>query len=186
MLRERSMPPDITIRPEAPADAAAVEALYSAVFGPGRLARTATRIREGVPHDPRTSFVAVRGGLVIGAVRQTEVTVGGAPCHLLGPLGVAETAAKQGIGRALLVRSIAAAEAAGSTAVVLVGDLPFYQASGFAPVRHGTVGFPGPVEPHRLLVRPLRGAVAGPLLVEPWPAPAAAIQPDRAAAVPPG
>lgn len=169
------MPPDTTIRPEAPADGAIVDALYAAIFGPGRLSRTAWRIRENVAPDPRTCVVAERSGFIIGAVRQVEVLVGGAPCHLLGPLAVAETAAKQGIGRALLNRTIAASSAAGATAIVLVGDLAFYGPAGFERVAPGTIGFPGPVEDHRLLVRVLRHRVAGPLVVDAWPNAAAEV-----------
>jgi predicted N-acetyltransferase YhbS len=161
------MPPDIVLRPERPSDIPAVESLYAVAFGPGRHVRTAWRLREGVAHDPATSFVADRRGLVIGAIRQTRVRVGEGPAYLLGPLAVAETAAKQGIGRALLERTIAAAIDTEADAIVLVGDLAFYAPSGFA--RCGdTVTLPGPVERHRVLQHPLRRPVAGEVSAWPW------------------
>jgi len=162
-VRERPLPPELVLRPETPGDDPAVEALYAAAFGPGRHVRTASRIREGVAPDPRVSFVADRRGLVIGAIRQTPVTVGGSPALMLGPLAVAETAAKQGIGRALLIRSIEAARATEALALVLVGDEPFYGPSGFLPVPPGSIVMPGPVERHRLLHLPMRATLFGPL-----------------------
>jgi predicted N-acetyltransferase YhbS len=167
MLRERQMPPDIVLRPETVSDAAAVEQLYAVAFGPGRFSRTAYRLREGVPPDAETSFVADRNRLVIGAIRQTRVRVDGAPAFLLGPLAVAETAAKQGIGRALLERSIAAARESEADAIVLVGDFPFYGPSGFVRV-HDAVTLPGPVERDRVLALPLKRAVAGSLTADGW------------------
>ena len=146
-----------------PGDADAIEALYASAFGPGRYVRTANRIREGTRHEPRVSFVADRRGLVIGAIRQTPVAVGGSPALMLGPLAVAETAAKQGIGRALLLRSIEAARHTDALSIVLVGDEPFYGPSGFRLVPRGSIVMPGPVEAHRLLQLPLRAPVSGAL-----------------------
>lgn len=167
MQRVRPMPPDIVLRPEESPDAPAVEALYAVAFGPGRFSRTAYRVREGVPHDPGTSFVAERRGLVIGAIRQTRVRVGEAPAFLLGPLAVAETAAKQGIGRALLERSVAAARETAARAIVLVGDSPFYAPSGFGQV-WDAVDMTGPVERHRILALELTGPVRGRLAAAAW------------------
>lgn len=166
-MRERAIPHDLVLRPETRADADAVETLYAVTFGPGRHARTAYRLRDAAPHDPATSFVADRNGLVIGAIRQTRVTVGGAPAYLLGPLAVAETAAKQGIGRALLQRSIDAARCTAADAIILVGDPPFYRPSGFEQI-WDAVQMPGPVERHRLLMLTLRAPVAGRLTLADW------------------
>ncbi|MCF3934169.1 N-acetyltransferase [Acuticoccus sp. M5D2P5] len=161
------MPPDLNIRPEEASDADAVENLYAIAFGPGRFSRTAYRMRDGVPHDPLTSFVAERNGLVIGAIRQTRIRVGEAKAYLLGPLAVAETAAKQGIGRGLLKRSIDAARGTAADAIVLVGDPPFYGPSGFDQVWDAIL-MPGPVERHRLLCLPLKRMVSGPVSVATW------------------
>lgn len=163
----RPLPPNLVIRPEVDADETAVETLYGVAFGPGRHARTAYRMREGTAHDPRVSFVADRNGLVIGAIRQTAVAVAGAPAYLLGPLAVAETAAKQGIGRALLHRSIEAARHTAAEAIVLIGDPAFYGPSGFVSVG-AAVTLPGPVELPRVQVLPLRGPVSGPLAIDDW------------------
>lgn len=161
------MPPDIVIVPEQPSDAVWVEELYEHAFGPGRFARTGHLLRGGEPHDPATSFVAERGDVVLGAIRQNRVTIGGAPAYLLGPLAVAETSAKQGIGRALLNRSIAAAQQTRAEAIVLVGDHPFYGPSGFEPAAD-LVRLSVPVERKRLLMRPLVRPLSGLLVSQPW------------------
>lgn len=161
------MPPDIVIVPEQPSDAVWVEELYETAFGPGRFARTGHLLRGGAPHDPLTSFVAERGDIVLGAIRQNRIHVGGAPAYLLGPLAVAETSAKQGIGRALLNRSIAAARGTIAEAIVLVGDHPFYGPSGFEPAGDA-IELSVPVERRRLLMLPLKRALRGPLVSRAW------------------
>ena len=166
-MTRRPLPENLVLRPEEEEDAPDVEALYDVVFGPGRHAKGSARIREGVAHDRAVSFVADRNGLVIGAIRQTRVSVGGAPAYLLGPLAVAETAAKQGIGRALLTRSVDAARLTGADGIVLVGDPPFYAPSGFSGAMEA-IGFPVPVEAHRLQSLALRAPLAGTLRVGGW------------------
>lgn len=165
-----NVPPlaDLLVRHETPADDAAVEALYASAFGPGRHARTAYRLRAASTADPRVSFVALRHGTLVGAIRQTEAQLGGEPAYLLGPLAVAETAAKQGIGRRLLALSIAAAEGLGARAIVLIGDLPFYAAAGFARAPAGSITIDGPVEAHRLLVLAKPPVPGGALVVGPF------------------
>ena len=70
-------PAPVRIEVETPADAAAVEALVLAAFGPGRFAKTAERLRReraGVA----AGFVARDEGKVIGSVRLWRITVGDA------------------------------------------------------------------------------------------------------------
>ena len=80
--------PSITIRSETAEDAAAIERLHERTFGPGRLAKTAYRIREGAVHALALSFTARIGTLLIGSVRLTPVRIGAAKALLLGPLTV--------------------------------------------------------------------------------------------------
>ncbi|WP_420391702.1 GNAT family N-acetyltransferase [Acuticoccus sp.] len=176
-MRERTVPHDIVLRPERPDDADGVEALYAQVFGPGRHARMAYRLREGATRDHTVSVVAVRGGLVIGAVRQVRVLVGGAPAYLLGPLAVAETAAKQGIGGALMHRTADAAAGTPAHGIVLVGDPEFYEPLGYRPAGDRIV-MPGPVERHRVLERTLRCELGGPLGLGPWLEERSGLQPS--------
>jgi predicted N-acetyltransferase YhbS len=163
--------PSITIRPETADDAAAIERLHERTFGPGRLAKTAYRIRESAEHRLELSFTARIGTLMIGSVRLTPVRIGNAKALLLGPLTVEPPFRTRGIGYALITRALAEAKAKGHQLVVLVGDEPYYGRSGFKPIPAGRAVMPGPVDPARLLVCELReGAFANV---------SGAIRPDR-------
>jgi predicted N-acetyltransferase YhbS len=89
---------------------------------------------------------------------------GGSPITFLGPLAVEADDRRHGLGAALVTRACEAAQAAGESCVVLVGDLPYFQRVGFqvAP----DVILPGPVDPRRVLMRrfadvAVAGAVTG-------------------------
>jgi predicted N-acetyltransferase YhbS len=147
--------PSITIWPETADDAIAIERLYERTFGPGRLAKTAYRIREGAEHRLDLSFTARIGTLMIGSVRLTPVRIGTAKALLLGPLTVEPPFRERGIGYALIERALAQAKAHAHRLVVLVGDEPYYGKSGFKRIPEGRADMPGPVDPARLLVREL-------------------------------
>src|SRR5271165_2795231 len=128
----------LVLEPETPDDAAAIQHLNERVFGPGRFARTAYRIREQADPDPALSFVA-------------PVVIGAAKALLLGPLIVEPVFRSQGIGEALVARSLEAAKAKGWKLVILVRDEPYYARVGFKRVPAGRIVLPGPVDPDRLL-----------------------------------
>jgi len=141
-----------TLTPETPEDEEAILRLNERVFGPGRFARTAYRLREATPPDLSLSFVARVGPLLVGANAMTPVVIGEAPAVLLGPLIVEPVFRSRGIGEALVNASLEAAKAAGHRLVVLVGDEPYYGRMGFRPAPRGRVQMPGPVDPARVLV----------------------------------
>lgn len=140
------------IRNEIPEDLAAIEALQADAFGPGRFAKTAFRLREGVDHDARLSFVGMSGDVFAGSVWLTPITIGGAPSQLLGPLAVAPVFKNKGLGRLLVNQALKTASAFGERSVLLVGDAPYYGPLGFEPVPPGSITLPGPVDPARVLV----------------------------------
>jgi predicted N-acetyltransferase YhbS len=145
--------PDIhlVLEPATPDDAESIERLTERVFGPGRYARTAYRIRERADPDLSLSFVARVGTLMVGANAMTPIVIGDAPALLLGPLIVEPVFRSQGIGEALVARSLEAAKAAGWKLVILAGDESYYARMGFRPVPAGRIVLPGPVDPVRLL-----------------------------------
>jgi predicted N-acetyltransferase YhbS len=152
----------ITILPETADDAEAIERLHERTFGPGRLAKTAYRIREGAAHSLDLSFTARIGMLLIASVRQTPIRIGDAKALLLGPLTVEPPFRGRGIGQALIARALADAKARGHRLVVLVGDEPYYGRHGFERIPRGRAVMPGPVDPARLLVCELtEGAFQG-------------------------
>lgn len=59
--------------PLTPDDLVAIGRLDARAFGPGRFAKSAYRLREGVEPDWNLSFVARIGTLVVGANRITPI-----------------------------------------------------------------------------------------------------------------
>jgi predicted N-acetyltransferase YhbS len=152
----------LTISLETVDDAVAIERLHERTFGPGRYARTAFRIREGVSHQLDLSFTARVGTLLVGSVRLSPIRIGAAKALLLGPLTVEPPFRGRGIARALIDRALKDAKDKGHRLVVLVGDEPYYGKSGFKRVAKGRAAMPGPVDPNRLLVAELaEGAFEG-------------------------
>ncbi len=152
----------LTILPETPDDALPIERLHERTFGPGRFAKTAYRIREGVGHDPALSFTARIGTLLVGSIRLSPVLIGATPALFVGPLTVDPPFRERGIGMMLLERALSEARARGHRLAVLVGDEPYYAKAGFKRIPAGQVTMPGPVDPDRLLIAELvSGAFAG-------------------------
>jgi predicted N-acetyltransferase YhbS len=156
------MTSEFDYRLEEPGDTDAIEALNVEAFGPGRVARAAYRLREGVPHDPRLSFVATRGGSLIASVRMTPIMIGKWKALLLGPLVVMPSFKGQGAGRALVRIATDAARHEGHSVVMLVGDEPYYGPLGFSRLDPYAITLPAPVDPARVLVMGLtEGALEG-------------------------
>jgi predicted N-acetyltransferase YhbS len=157
----------LTILPETPNDAQAIERLHERTFGPGRFVLSAYRLREHVDHLMDLSFTARIGTLLVGSVRQLPVMIGDTPALMLGPLTVEPPFRGHGVGRALLERALSDAKAKGHRLVMLVGDEPYYGRTGFKVVPKGRATMPGPVDYNRLLVAELvEGAfadVSGPI-----------------------
>jgi predicted N-acetyltransferase YhbS len=149
----------ISIRPLEPADLPAVSALHALVFGPGRFARTAYRVREGAKAlSPFCRGAFAADGTMVAALRLTGIAIGedkDTRGLLLGPLAVAPAYAGLGHGRALIAAALDAAKADGVALVLLVGDEPYYGRFGFKPVPLGQIMLPGPVDPRRLLAAEL-------------------------------
>lgn len=129
-----------------------VSALHERVFGPGRFARTAFRLREKAAPLLSLSLVAEEAGTLIGAVSMSRITVGDMRGVLLGPLAVLPEKRDVGVGKALLFQAVEAAHQSGEPFVLLVGDLPYYAPAGFTVVPFGAMTMPGPVDPSRLLI----------------------------------
>ena len=136
--------PDWRVEPERGADAAVVEALVLAAFGPGRFARTAERLREGA--RPAYGFVIRSEGRVIGSVRLWSIRIGDRPALFLGPIAVEAGSRREGMGAALVRACLEAAAGAG---VLLVGHPPYFTRFGFRPAAEARL--PGPVDRRRVM-----------------------------------
>lgn len=142
-----------SVRAATPADDAFVEELQAIAFGPGRFARTAFRVRERFPIDPSLSLIAEVDGTPCGSVWMTPISVGGIRGYLLGPLATHPNFRKRGAGK-LLAREVSKRALARGEGhfVLLVGDQDYYCPLGWQPTTPGSIQFPGPVDPHRVLL----------------------------------
>jgi predicted N-acetyltransferase YhbS len=158
--------PALTLQSERPQDAALVDALIERAFGPGRYAKASERVREFASFAPELSVCAWSEGRLLGVARMWRVRVGGRPVTFLGPFAVEQGERNAGFGARLVARACEAAQAAGETHVVLVGDEPYFSRVGFATAPGRDVRLPGPVDQRRVLVRALTpdaGELSGPV-----------------------
>ncbi len=151
------------LAPERAQDRALVDPLIERVFGPGRLVKTAERLREANTFRPDLSFCAWAGDDLVAAVRLWPIEIGGAPAQFLGPLAVDPPHQGEGAGRALVARACQAAAEAGEALVLLVGAPAYFGPLGFEAIPRGRVSLPGPVDPARLLWRGLRPGALDPV-----------------------
>jgi predicted N-acetyltransferase YhbS len=151
----------LLVRPAAPEDAAAIEALHDRVSGPGRFAKASYRVREGADAASPWCHVVFAEGRLVAAIRFTPVSIGGAlgqgavPPLMVGPLAVDPDLKGQGLGKGLVALGLEEAADDGVPLVILVGDPSYYNRFGFIPVPPGQITMPGPVNPARLLAREL-------------------------------
>ncbi len=154
----------VMIRTETAADFAARERLLDRAFGRERRRKTSERLREGRLPAEGLAFTAVdEKGKLVGTIRLWDIVAGSAGrALLLGPLAVDCKGQGKGVGAALMRHAIAEARILGHSAIILVGDAPYYARFGFA---HGPVAdlhLPGPVERARFLgVELIPGALDG-------------------------
>ncbi len=147
------------IRPALPTDAAEIDTLLDAAFGPGRHARTASRLRVGAVPLVGPSLVArIDDGDLLGSIQLWPIALvadddGAIPLTLLGPVAVARVARSIGLGRRLIAASLAIADDAGIDPILLIGDLSYYGPFGFTAAATAGWTLPGPVERDRLLLR---------------------------------
>lgn len=149
-----------------PADLDEIGDLNATVFGPGRLARTAYRVRERVPPDLSVSILARRDERLVGSVLQSRIAIGGERGLWLGPIAVTAEGRNAGVGATLMARAIACAAESDARFILLIGDLSYYGRFGFAPVPPDSIRLPGPVDPARFLglsLTPLPILPVGPL-----------------------
>lgn len=150
---------DIEVAPLTPGDSTVLLSLIADVFGPGRFARTSSRLREvSSPHNTAW-YLAQRGEQCLGAVALTAVTCGPHHGRMLGPIAVRPACRGDRIGSRLVRHAITMAEMAEARFVLLVGDPRYFCRFGFVPVPAGQLVFPGPVDPDRVMVRWLDGTV---------------------------
>jgi predicted N-acetyltransferase YhbS len=153
----------ITIREETFRDVEAREKLLDACFGQERFQKTCERLREGRVPAEGLSLVIERDGAIIGTVRLWHVSAGpNRPALMLGPIAIDPSCQGLGLGAKLMREALKRAAAQGHTAVLLVGDAPYYERFGFSTEATQSLWMPGPYERGRFLARELQaGALDG-------------------------
>ncbi|TDD71295.1 N-acetyltransferase [Jiangella aurantiaca] len=127
------------LRPEEPADHAAVHHVHREAFGDDgeHVATLADDLRGLLTPTSGLSLVAVEDGDIVGHVLFTRGILD-APERLvdvlvLSPIGVLPEHQKNGIGSALIARGLALADEQGAPAVFLEGSPGYYPRFGFRP-----------------------------------------------------
>lgn len=143
----------VQIRPEEPADAAAVQQVIADAFPQIDGVVIEVGLHEALRRDPAwipaLSLVAVRDGRVIGQITSSHGTLTGAAGDErllvgIGPVAVLPAEQGTGVGRALLTTVIDRARETGEAALVLLGDPAFYGRFGFRPAVEAGIAAPDP------------------------------------------
>jgi putative acetyltransferase len=146
------------IRPEQPADRAAIHALVAAAFGQKDEADLVDALRDA--GDSVVSLVAVKDDRIVGHVMLSRMQ---APFRALGlaPVSVIPDRQSAGVGSALINEAIRLAREAGYAAIFVLGDQAYYGRFGFDV--EAAAGFSSPYAGHHfavLVLQPL-SAITG-------------------------
>lgn len=146
----------------------AIERLLDAAFGPDRHGRTAYLIRDGMPWLPALSFAILdEAGALIGSLQSWPVALTHeddtqTPLIMIGPVAVDPAHQYGGHGRAMMDAVVAAARAAGTEPLMMIGDPEYYgRFWGFSAQDTGGWAAPGPFEERRLLALSVDGRAVG-------------------------
>jgi putative acetyltransferase len=137
-----TLPAGISIRAEAPGDEAAIRNLHDRAFGGTVEGRIVDEVRGSDAWLPDLSLVALDDarGQIVGHVLacRGRLERADAPARgvlVLGPIGVLPDRQSEGIGSALMRRSIGAAVRRAEPVIALVGHVEYYPRFGFEPGR---------------------------------------------------
>lgn len=130
-----------------------MQELFDKHLGPGRFSRTAYRVREQASFEKPLGMNVFDNNKLVGTVSLTELLIDGEhKVYLLGPLLIDECHRSKGLGLELINDAIELAKTKGAAAILLVGDIAYYEKAGFKQIKNGQIKLPGPVDPARLLM----------------------------------
>jgi len=156
----------LTIRPETPADAAAICAVNTQAFGRDSEARLVELVRASAHFVPELSLVAVDGGAPVGHILFSGIVIRTAEKRIdalaLAPMAVLPGWQGRGVGSALVRHGLEESVRLGHAIVVVVGHARYYPRFGFVPARPRGLDAPFPVPDPSFMVQTLRpGALDG-------------------------
>lgn len=151
-----------TVQPLSAVAPGTLEALLDLAFGTDRHGRTAYAVREGTTPIDTLSFVALRDGDIAGSLQSWPIALKSSDgCALslvmVGPIAVHPEYQNQGIGKTM-TRFVAERLDLGGQSAMMIGDPDYYEPFGFRSGPACGWTLPGPVEPHRILLRPASGS----------------------------
>lgn len=139
------------IRQEAIEDDYAINRINRKAFGPGRYAKTAYRMREGIEPIFDLGFVAENHlGYIVGTIRYWPL-LDYPDCVFLGPIAVDSDLRNMGLGINLMYISLEKAMNKGFKRAILVGDEGYYKKFSFSKHYATDIKLYGSVHPERLL-----------------------------------
>lgn len=137
-----------------------VNQLLDAAFGLDRLQKSSYKLRETCQKIDDLSLVALLKGEgepdeVLASIAFWQLDVAGQTALLLGPLAVNPKYQGLGLGKRLMDETLKLAQKVaalrGWKFTILIGDLDYYQKSGFKRVPYGAIDYPSPTDPNRVL-----------------------------------
>ena len=151
------MSPDLALRPERPADFAAIHELNQAAFGPGSPeAGLVDALREAGAHVPALCLVAERGEQPIGHIFFSEALLEPGDAVLaLAPMAVLPESQRTGVGSALVSEALRLAAGTNYPLVVVLGHAEYYPRFGFEQAGGYGVRAPWDVPKEVWMVHPL-------------------------------
>ncbi len=156
--------PGIRVRPESPADFAAIRRLLLDAFGGPDEANLVEQLRAAGRATVALVAVADAAG-VVGHILFSELkpaTGDGPPVAALAPLAVMPGYQRRGIGGQLVEAGLAACSAAGIGSAVVLGHPAYYPRFGFRPAEEFGLICPFPASPGAFRAIELRpGALRG-------------------------
>ena len=119
------------IRPETPADDDAIRRVNDEAFGSTSEGDLVAAIRASDRFVPDLSLVAVSGDQILGHVISSYVDVETKRVLQVGPLAVAPSNQRQGVGSALMYETIRIADERGEPLLLIEGNPAYYGRFGF-------------------------------------------------------
>jgi putative acetyltransferase len=155
-----STPPlAVEIREERPEDVAAIREVNSQAFGQELEGRIVDALRRG--GAARLSLIAVVRGEVVGHILFSPLFVGDLEGATLGPMAVAPSFQRLGIGSRLVRAGLDQLGRVACPFVIVLGHPEFYPRFGFQPAAAHGVTCPWDVTPAAFMVAVLNPEVAG-------------------------